>query len=332
VQRGLLALLSFAVLAAAACGGTLDVGRDVPRNPLLPVDERNPVILLNDGWSDNWSGEYSMLLANTSGPPLVGIIVNADKYWRTLSDNTTGWTNMVMAARSSGLTGIPDPTASAGAQLVKPSDGQIDSTTPNRSAGAQLIVDVSRQLSMPLRPIVVLADGPLTDVADAYLVDPTVVERVVVVAALGSYSAPNGVMSAPNGDLDAWASWIVAQRFRFVQVGVWYDQSNDVSTAQIPSLPMNPFGQWMANKRPKIFTDITTASDQVSALTSGLPVAFVSGAVRAVPDTTGGFDPSKGLPLVPHDGGNIWVVTQTAPPLATSNLWPWLLDPKTFAH
>ena len=331
MQRGLLALHLFAILAVAGCGGILDAGRDVPHNGLLPIDERNPVILVNDGWSDNWSGEYSVLLANNGGPPLKGIIVNADKFWRTLSDNTAGWTNLVMAARSSGLGAIPDPTPSAGAPLTKPTDGQIDSTTPNRSAGAQLIVDVSRQVSMPSRPLVVLADAPLTDIADAYLIDPTVVDRVVVVAALGSYSAPMGVMGVPNGDLDSWASWIVAQRFRFVQVGVWYDQANDVSTTQLPSLPMNPLGQLMANKRPKIFTDIITASDQVAVLASGLP-AFVSGAVRGVPDTTGGFDPTKGLPLVPHDGGNVWIVTAIAAPLAAAHLWQLLLDPKTFSH
>ncbi len=330
MRRASVSLRLFAVLAAAGCGGTLDAGHDAPHG-LLPVDERNPVILINDGWSDNWSGEYAVLLANKGGPPLAGIIVNADKYWRTLSDNATGWTNLVVAARSSGLTGIPDVTASVVATLAKPADGQIDSTTPNHSAGAQLIVDLSRQLSMPLRPVVVLANGPLTDVADAYLVDHTVVNRVVVVAALGSYSAPNGIMGGPNGDLDAWASWIVAQRFQYVHVGVWYDQTNDVADKDVPSLPMNPFGNWMAAKQPKIFTDITTASDQVAELSSGLP-QFVLAVQRAVADTTAGFDPSKGLALVPHDGGNVWIVTAIAPPLASSHLWQWLFDPKTFGH
>jgi hypothetical protein len=54
--------------------------------------------------------------------------------------------------------------------------------------------------------------------------------------------------------------------------------------------------------------------------------------VRAAPDTTAGFDPTKGLPLVPHDGGNVWIVTAIAAPLAASHLWQWLLDPKTFSH
>jgi hypothetical protein len=294
---------------------------------MLPVDERNPVIMLNDGWSDNWSGEYAVLLANRGGPPLAGIIANNTKYWGDAKANANGWTNLVTAARLSHLANIPDVTMSAISSLVKPADGQIESTTPNHSAGAQLIVDLSRQLATPVRPVVVIADAPLTDCADAYLIDPTVVDRVVVVAALGGYTAPNGTMGGPNGDLDPWADWIVAQKFQYVHVGVWYDQTNDVS---VSSLPMNPLGDWMAAKQPKVFTDIITASDQIAELSSGLS-NFVVTVQRAAPDLSGGFDSKQGPPLVPHDGGNVWLVTKVKAPLAAANLLVWLSDPKTFA-
>ena len=52
------------VLLTVGCGGTLDAGRDVPHG-LLPVDERNPVILYQDDWSGDWLGEYAVLLAKT---------------------------------------------------------------------------------------------------------------------------------------------------------------------------------------------------------------------------------------------------------------------------
>ncbi len=325
MRRALVGLLPAAFLAVAGCGGTLDAGHDVPHG-LLPVDERNPVILENDGWSDNWMGEYAALIANNGGPPLVGIIANPSRFWPDLKANAAGWTNLVAAARSGGLENIPDVTMSAGLPLVKPADGQIDSTTPNRSAGAQLIVDLSRQLSLPFRPVVVLAGVPLTDCADAYLLDHTVVDRVVIVAALGSYSAPNGIMGEPNGDLDPWADWIVAQKFQYVQVSAYYDQTGDVTTAQLPSLPQDPFGAWIAAKQPNILT-YATASDQIAVLASGLR-RFVLAVERAVPDTTAGFDPSKGLALAPHDGGNVWVVTRIAAPLAGSHLWHWLLEPQ----
>ena len=40
-------------------------------------------------------------------------------------------------------------------------------------------------MSLPWRPLVVVTGSRLTDVADAYLMDPTVADRVVVVSALG---------------------------------------------------------------------------------------------------------------------------------------------------
>jgi hypothetical protein len=318
-----------ALVVAAGCGGTLDAGRDVPHG-LLPVDERNPVIIDNDLATDNWIGVYAFLLAQGGGPPLAGIIINASKYWGDVKANATGWMELVTAARSSGLRNIPDVTPSVGTPLTHPADGVIESTVPNRSAGGQLIVSLSQRLSLPWRPLVVLAGTQLTNLADAFLIDHSVVDRVVVVASLGSYAVPDAAMSAPNGELDPWADWIVAQRFRYVQVSAFYDQTGDVTTAEIANLPQNALGDWMAAKQPNLFT-IPTAADQVTALAVGLP-AFAVAVQRASPDTSAAFDPTQGPPLMPDAGGDTWVVTQSAAPLAKSRLWQMLLDPRTYGR
>jgi hypothetical protein len=315
------------VLLFAACTETLDAGFNRPPGP-LPVDQMNPVILYEDDWSGDWLGEYAVLLASSGGPPLAGIVVNASKIWGDLSVNTSGWNDLVNAARSSGLPNIPDVTSSAGAALTMPANGQIDSTTPNNSAGAQLIRDLSSQLNKPNLPVVVVSATSLTDLADAYLIDHTVVDRVVVVAALGGYSAPDASMNAPNGDMDPWADWIVSQRFRYIQVSAYYDQTGDVTTADLPSLPSNALGNRIATKQPNIIA-VPQASDQVALLAMGLP-GFTVSAVRVSPDTSGGFDATQGPPLVPDPNGNDWVVTQIAAPLAQSRLWQLLLDPHTF--
>jgi hypothetical protein len=329
--RAAVALWLGMAAGAAGCGGTLDAGRDQPHG-LLPVDERNPVIIDNDQWSDNWMGEYAMLLAQSGGPPIVGIIAGSSKYWGDATANAMGWTNLVTAARTSGLKNIPDVTTSMSMPLAKPADGLIEHTAGNGSPGAHRIVELSQQWNLPLRPVVVLTGLPLTDVADAYLLDNSVVERVVVVAALGSYTAPNGVMGGPNGDLDPWANWIVAQKFKYVQVCTYYDQTTDVTTAELPNLPQNPLGAWMTSKQPNLYT-IPTASDQVTALAVGLSSGqsmFVTGVQIATPDTSGGFDATMGLPLVPSATGNVWVVTAIASPLAKARLWQMLLDPHSY--
>jgi hypothetical protein len=311
-------------VALAGCGQTLDVGRDL--HPTLPVDVRNPVVITNDGCTDNWVGEYAVLLANSSYRlPLKGIVVNASNYWSDLNANMTDWSNLAAAARSSGLKNVPELTRSDGAPLTAPADGSIDSTKSNGSKGAQLILDLSRELSLPWRPLVVVTAAQLTDVADAYLMDHDVVNRVVVVASLGTYPASKGLMSGPNGDLDPWADWIVAQRFRYVQISVLYDQSGEVTADDLPNLPRNYFGTWMANKQPKLLT-LTTAADQLAILTMALPT-FPTAVQRSSADTSAGFNspPGQGPPLVSDPNGNAWLVTEVASSLARSTLWQ-LLD------
>jgi len=69
----------------------------------------------------------------------------------------------------------------------------------------------------------------------------------------------------------------------------------------------------------------------VTVLAVGLPM-FAAAVQRAAPDTSATFDPMQGPPLVPDAGGNVWVVTQSAAPLAKSRLWQMLLDAHTFVH
>jgi hypothetical protein len=292
----------------------------------LPVDERNPVILANDSVTDNWTGEYAMLLANSGGPPLVGIIVNPSPYWPDVAASTAGWNDLVVAARASGLRNIPDVTESQGEPLVRPADGKIESTTPNRSAGAQVILDQSARASLPWRPVVVVTGSRLTDIADAYLMDPTVADRVVVVAALGG----TGSMGWPNGELDPWADWIVGQRFRYIQVNGYYDQLGDVSSAKAADLPANPFGAWMAAKVPSVF-QIPMSSDQIGVLSVGIPT-FATAVGRAVVDPSAAFDATTGPPLIQQADGSAWVVPSCDSAMAGERLWKMLLDPRTFGE
>jgi len=316
-------------LVVVGCGQALDAG-EYTSHGMLPVDERNPVVLSNDGAGDNWGGEFAMLLANSGGPPLAGIVVSASRYWSDLDANVTGWNNLVAAARASGLAHVPDVTVSTGVPLTAPADGRIESTVPNRSDGARLILDVAQRVSSPGRPVVILACTQLTDVADAYLMDPTVVERVVVVAHLGMYSDPEGLMTGPNGDLDPWADWIVAQRFRYVQISARYDQSTDVTTNDLSSLPGNAFGDWMAAKQPNL-SPLDTAADQVAVLAVAL-ADFPVTTVRSSADISAGFgNPiGQGPPLAPDADGNAWLVSEISPRLGQAVLWQTLLDPHTF--
>jgi hypothetical protein len=305
-------------LLASGCMETRDLGSSASHG-LLPVDERNPIVLVNDATDDNWQGEYAVLLANGGGPSLAGIVVDTSKNWPDIDTNVAGWRGLVAAASASGLRGIPDPTASIGPVLVRPTSGQIADTTPNRSEGARLIVDASARLSLPYRPLVVVTGGRLTDVADAYLVDPTVTERVVVVSSLGSTTASGGAMAAPNGEMDPWADAIVTARFRFVQVSAFYDQLTDVPDARLGELPSNPLGAWIAAKQPKIW-DLPQAADQVGVMAVGIP-SFATAVERVSATALVGAGATAGPDLVAGPNGTSWLVTQNASADATARFW-----------
>ncbi|HMF40064.1 MAG TPA: hypothetical protein VKQ32_05200 [Polyangia bacterium] len=285
------------------------------------------MIIANDSATDNWTGEYAMLLANSGGPPLAGIIVNASSYWTDLTANVNVWNQMVAAARASGLRNIPDATPSASNLLVRPADGTIESTTPNNSDGAKLIRDLSAQLSLPSRPLVVVTGSRLTDVADAYLLDHTVADRVVVVSSLGAATG----MGWPNGELDPWADWIVGERFRYIQINGYYDQTTgDVTKSNTSNLPSNAFGMWMAAKLPTVL-QIPMSSDQIGVLAVGVPT-FVTAVSHAVVDPSAAFDSTTGPPLVGRANGSAWVVPTCDGAMAGDRLWKMLLDPHTFGH
>ena len=310
-------------LTTGACRETLDAGHSHPHGP-LPVDERNPVILYNDAERDNWFGEYAVLFANNGRLPLAGLIVTASSYWPDLTSNTAEWKDLLDTAQSSGLKNLPSITASAAALLKRPADGVIETTTRNESAGANLILNLSRQMNEPARPLVVMAGTRLTDIADAYLIDNSVVNRVVVVASLGGYSAPTATMDGPNGELDPWADWIVAHRFRYyVQVSAFYQQTSDVAASDVASLPTTPFGDRMRGKQQGILPS-PQASDQVAVLSVALP-DFAAEVKRFSPDPSATFDSTAGPPLSPDPAGNVWGVTKVQGPLARGRLWEMLL-------
>jgi hypothetical protein len=308
------------------CQGVLDAGHDLGRDA-LPVGPRNSVVLVNDGPRDNWQGEYALLLSQRGGASLAGIVIVAGGQWVDLDANLSGWQELVTAARASGLTGVPDLTRSASQPLVRPADDNVESTTPNDSAGARFIVETSRRLATPELPLVVATGCRLTEVADAYLIDPTVVDRVIVVASLGTgFSDGESVarMGVPNGEMDPWANAIVAEKFRYVQVSAYYEQESDVPMDRLAELPDNPLGSWMREKQPDILgTEL--ASDQISVLAVGLP-AFV----RRVARLSAGAWEDDVLTLTPDERGHVWLVTESDGAAATARLWELLQDPATF--
>ena len=313
------------VIAGAAlngCGATLDAGSDKEKPGIeLPVDAESTVVLSNDGPTDNWQGEFAFLLA-AKGVDLAGLVINDSGAWPDLESNLDGWAMMRAAASASGIQGLPEPTRSSGPPLVKPASGDIADTVPNRSAGAELIVRAA--LDAPEPPVAVITGGRLTDVADAYLIEPAIADRLVVVASLGELSSPGASMGVPNGEMDPWADTIVVQRLRYVQISAFYDQKSDVPSSRLTELPQNAFGDWIASKHSKIF-DIQVGADQVALLAVAVP-GFVREVERAAQAGTQALSQGEVPTLAVAEGGDVWLVTSVDGELATQTFWDLLSE------
>jgi hypothetical protein len=324
-QRRLHALAALVALAATSCTRTYDAGAN-----LLPVDRRNPLVLVNDSLYDNWQGEYAVLLANSGGPRLVGIIVGAQGTGYDPEGKFTDWQDMVKAAHAAGLKNLPDPVKSAGNVLKRPASGLIDETVPNYSEGALFLKDLAKREARPDRPLVVATGGRLTDVADAYLIDPAIVDRVIVVSSLGTLTATGATMSNPNGEMDPWADTIVTSRLRYIQVSAYYDQTADIPAARVIDLPQNAFGDWMAAKQPGIW-DLQEAADQVSILAAWAP-GFVAEIERVSPAAPIDAGATAGPELTVDPDGPAWLVTRSNPEAARTAIWRILKAPETFGQ
>jgi hypothetical protein len=308
-------------LALTGCGSQLDAGSDVLHGS-LPVDERSAVVVVNDGGRDNWQGEYAAILASTGHLELVGLVVNSNAEYPSVDVNVANYRQMVRAARDSGLSHVPDPTASIAPTLVRPESGVIEDTAPNHSEGARLILEAASARATRVHPLAIATGGALTDVADAYLLDPSLAERAVVVASLGRTDGEGATALDPNGNRDSWATFIVTSRMRYVQVNGYYDQMLDLPEDRVTELPANPFGQWMADKRADIL-DLVQACDQISVLAVALPW-FATNITRLR------LDDGESATLVPDPTGQIWHVRQSESDRARDELWASLKDPLTF--
>lgn len=310
---------TLALALLTGCGGTLDAGSNSPDANALPVSAANTFVVTNDGPTDNWQGEL-MVLLSASGVEFAGLVVNDSWPWPDLESNVSGWQAMLQAAASSGIDALPEPTPSTGPPLVKPASGEIFDTQPNHSRGAELIVRAALDARHP--PLVVISGGRLTDVADAYLVEPAIADRIVVVASLGELSEQGATMAVPNGEMDPWANTIVVEQLRYVQVSARYEQARDVPESRLPELPQNPLGDWISEKHSKIF-ESPVASDQVALLTAAIP-GFALQVDRSKQDGTAPVDLGDTPILSLDDSGSVWLVRQVDGELATRTFWDLL--------
>jgi purine nucleosidase len=125
------------------------------------------------------------------------------------------------------LTGLEQAvTAANGA-----STGIADEQTPRNSPGAQLIIAESK-LASPTDPLFVAFLGPLTDMASAILLDPTIVDREVVVIWIGGVGY-GGVETYPGVEFNLRNDIAAANVVYDSGITVWQVPSNVYSQVSV---------------------------------------------------------------------------------------------------
>ena len=166
----------------------------------------------------------------------------------------------ISLARKSGLANIPDLTRGSDQALVRPPSGRIEDTKPHPTNGSRLIVAEAKKASRE-KPLLVVAGGPQTTVANAILTNPEIAANIVVfnLTVTGGYNGKDG-----------WAAYIVAKRTRSVDWGggEFWDKDSVLRAEHFSSLPENPFTSDM-----KRF--IQTGLGRANQLGDGAPLVWL---------------------------------------------------------
>lgn len=205
---------------------------------LAGIGGGNPILYDNDFCTNTWDNEVLWALASLGRVDLRGNIA-------TLAQRDTGamgpgvfagWTGEARRSRLAGMRNIPEPILGASRKLVLPPSGRWQDIVPESNPGVALLLSEARKASVA-KPLVVLAEGALTTVAHALLLDPYIADRMVVF----------GVYNHGLNGRDSLASYLVAKKSRFVEWGRDYFWSGAGPSAS--PLPGNRLGLELAASR-----------------------------------------------------------------------------------
>jgi len=320
----------------------------------LPYDHACPVIYDNDGVIESgYTDVYIMALASAKIIQLKGIITTCSygEEQRTPRFSATPEDELVRErqeliekARRSGLRNLPDATAGPSLSLKRPASRRVEDTVPYGTPGSWLIVKEARKAT-PTKPLVVVMGGQGTCVADAYLMDPSIADKMVLAWNVGNKNSSGDVdYYSYNLGVDPWATYIAFERLRVVAFPYTHDDNHaDDGFAATPKsrlgeLPDTELRQTMREaawprgggtvSEPTVDIDVTGAI-ALTRLDYVLNTKRVSFG-RWEPDPWG---EGKQVPYFKQDPeGRVLVVWESNAAVATEEWWRRVQAPAAWAH
>ena len=216
---------------------------------VLEIPANCKVITDNDFAKDSPEVFFTLKLAHEGKLNLVGNIstFNPDPGWpweappdkRQIKKQ---WDDLYLAAKGMN---IPPMTRGSLRKMIVPAGGKIEDTLRFNSAGADLII----KEALAAEHLVIFVGGQCTTVADAYLKNPAIAEKITVFHTNGLYHPYDGKVYGYNTQ-DHWAAYICAKRMRYVNCNFkpvpayWYPGKNmGLTDAMVSGVPDSPMGK-----------------------------------------------------------------------------------------
>jgi hypothetical protein len=297
----------------------------------LPYDKSNPVIYENDSHEDIYTDEYLFALASAGDINLKGIITSTSykDAWQEreilYGHLVNGRREMVDKARRSGMSNLPDPVNGPTEALVRPVSGRIEDTVPVDSSGSRLIVQEAAKASVE-KPLVIIMGGQSTVVADAYLLDPSISEKVIVAWLAGE---SGGHLYGFNGWVDLWGTYILVSKLKTVLFGPVFEQTPFIPKKRLWELPDTELRQWMIEKElPHVNLPGLKDYDAQPAIPLMRPDYVKKISVKSFSH----FDP-EGISMLKEDeNGNILVVDDADMDIASEEWWRAMKDVRAYGN
>lgn len=214
----------------------------------LSVDASNPFVYVNDQ-NDNYNAEVALAMASRGYVELRGFLLSyAGEPWLSSAQFERRREAYVIhhetvheRARQSGFDNLPPAELGVvGERHRRPASGDVGETRVIGSTGTDRLVEEARRASRE-RPLVVAVGSDVCTVADAYLADPGLAERVVVFLRWTGDPRDPGYNVFQSG----WSARVVLENLACVLVGTGAPL---LRARQVRALPDEPLRQFMLEK------------------------------------------------------------------------------------
>ena len=293
---------------------TLTYGSDIPHE--LPLYKDYPVIYDNDDHRDVYTDEYLLALSSLGEINFKGIITTYSPF--EYEQFVKGREEIMSMAKTCGLKHLPRLFKGTNKKLTKPPNNAIEETKPLDIDGSRFIVEIAKKCSVS-KPLVIIGGGQLTSIANAYLLDKSISDKIVVMGIFGANELTY------NAGLDSWAWTIILAKFRVVAIsdkdgGVVFNKPPVVPKKRIlTELDQNiPFFKWMYIKKHP------TNSGPDEADYDGAPAILLTKPDYVTKWKCFGFVgiDDNGKPIIREDeNGTILQAEEASQEIATNEFW-----------